>query len=339
MRPALKWLLMASLPLPALALAVTQGDTWPYLLPLLVILCLLGYLLHRRRCEHMLRHATGQLEETVARLTRELEQARDAPGRPARRTQRRLAGLHILLAEDNLLNQQVARDMLAHGGATVTIANNGVEALARLRQQRYDCVLMDIQMPEMDGLEAVRRIRADTATAGLPVIALTANARPEEREQYLALGMNDVIGKPIDLEPLYAALLKWSVRAAVADGGAPAVPADTAVLDMSVLSRLCVDSPERLARYLEVFLVSLRQTIAELQAAVGREEMAAVAMLGHKIKSSACAVGAAELTALAQALEHLGAGGCVAHARALAGRLPGMVERIEAQVALQRGTA
>ncbi len=257
---------------------------------------------------------------------------------------RRLAGLQILVAEDNLLNQQVAREMLAHGGATVTIANNGVEALARLKQQQYDCVLMDIQMPEMDGLEAVRHIRADAATACLPVIALTANVRPEEREQYLAQGMNDVVGKPIELEQMYAAVLKWAVRMAGAGvgggGGGGAAPAsDTAVLDLSVLSRLCVDSPERLESYLEVFLASLRQTLAELQAAVAREDMVAIAMLGHKIKSSASAAGAAELAALAQELERLGTNGGVAQARELAGRLPGVVERIEAQVVLLRGAA
>ena len=264
---------------------------------------------------------------------------------------RRLAGLQILVAEDNLLNQQVARDMLAHGGATGTIANNGVEALARLKQQQYDCVLMDIQMPEMDGLEAVRRIRADAATACLPVIALTANVRPEEREQYLAQGMNDVVGKPIELEQMYAAVLKWAVRTAGAAGagvvgvgvgavGIGAAPAsDMAVLDLSVLSRLCVDSPERLESYLEVFLASLRQTLSELQAAEAREDMVAIPMLGHKIKSSASAAGAAELAALAQELERLGRNGGIAQARELAGRLPGMVERIEAQVALLRGAA
>ncbi|MYM98553.1 transporter substrate-binding domain-containing protein, partial [Duganella vulcania] len=120
-----------------------------------------------------------------------------------------LRGMRILLTEDNLLNQQVASDLLADAGAQVTVAGHGGEALDRLRRQPFDCVLMDIQMPEMDGLEAVRHIRADPALRALPVIALTANARSEERQQYLAAGMNDVASKPIDAALLFDMLLKW----------------------------------------------------------------------------------------------------------------------------------
>ncbi|MBC7859937.1 MAG: transporter substrate-binding domain-containing protein [Burkholderiaceae bacterium] len=120
-----------------------------------------------------------------------------------------LRGARVLLAEDNLLNQQVAIDLLQDAGVVVLLASNGVEALALLGEERVDCVLMDVQMPEMDGLEAVRRIRATPSLSGLPVIALTANARQEERQQYIAAGMNDFIGKPFTPEALHGMLGKW----------------------------------------------------------------------------------------------------------------------------------
>ncbi|MES2113868.1 MAG: transporter substrate-binding domain-containing protein [Pseudomonadota bacterium] len=262
---------------------------------------------------------------------------------PVMASQRCLAGIRILLTEDNPLNQQVAHDMLADAGATVLIADNGVEALAILGRQTVDCVLMDIQMPEMDGLEAVRRIRADPALCALPVVALTANARQEEREQYLAAGMNDVISKPVDFELLYGAVRKWAGCAADVAGqrqqaaGKPLCDGGPCALDLSVLSRLCVDNPERLARYVDVFVGSLQQSVTELQVALERRDLAAIGLLGHKVKSSASAAGAGELAALGQALEGMGKDGSLAQAAALIGRLPAQLERIRAQVALQPG--
>ncbi|MDD5179778.1 MAG: ATP-binding protein [Gallionellaceae bacterium] len=118
-------------------------------------------------------------------------------------------GARILLAEDSLFNQQVAAEFLEDAGATVCVANNGEEALDLLRQEPFDCVLMDVQMPGMDGLEATRLLRADAALAGIPVIALTANASNEDRGRCLASGMNDFIGKPFKPNNLYATLAKW----------------------------------------------------------------------------------------------------------------------------------
>ncbi len=119
-----------------------------------------------------------------------------------------LKGARILLAEDHPFNQLVAKEFLESAGATVSVANNGQEALALLRKEHFDCVLMDVQMPVVDGLEATRLIRADATLAKIPVIALTANALSEDRERCLAAGMNDFISKPFKPDNFYTTIAK-----------------------------------------------------------------------------------------------------------------------------------
>ena len=118
-------------------------------------------------------------------------------------------GLHVLLAEDNLLNQEVAIDLLQHAGLVVDLATDGEEALALARQFPYDLILMDLQMPRMDGTTATRHIRALPAHADTPILAMTANAFDEDRQASLAAGMNDHINKPVSPQVLYTALLRW----------------------------------------------------------------------------------------------------------------------------------
>ena len=122
----------------------------------------------------------------------------------------RLRGLPILLAEDNLINQMVATELLASKGFAVDVADNGREAIAMLQQKPYGLVLMDIQMPEMDGLQAIRLIRQMPRFKDLPVLAMTANAMGGDREMCLAAGMNDHIAKPIDPPTLYKSIIKWA---------------------------------------------------------------------------------------------------------------------------------
>jgi len=121
-----------------------------------------------------------------------------------------IQGASILLVEDNFLNQQVGEELLRQVKMNVTIANNGVEALALLKKQAFDLVLMDIQMPEMGGIEATERIRRlTTETRKIPIIAMTANAMAKDRQASLNAGMDDYISKPVDPDKLYACLLKW----------------------------------------------------------------------------------------------------------------------------------
>ena len=119
-----------------------------------------------------------------------------------------IRGARLLVAEDNEINQQVAREILESAGFLVELASNGREAVERVRSGRYDAVLMDIQMPVMDGLEATRELRADGRFGDLPVIAMTAHAMAGDREQSLAAGMNDHVTKPIDPDALFAVLLR-----------------------------------------------------------------------------------------------------------------------------------
>jgi len=131
--------------------------------------------------------------------------------------------LHILLAEDNPINQQLALILLKKMGYSPDIAANGKEVLDRLHDAHYDIIFMDVQMPEMDGLEATRAIRSQTRstnptsspTVSAPspiIIAMTANTTSQDREQCLASGMNDYLSKPIDLPELTSMLQKWATQ-------------------------------------------------------------------------------------------------------------------------------
>ncbi|MCF3631053.1 PAS-domain containing protein [Thalassospiraceae bacterium LMO-SO8] len=134
---------------------------------------------------------------------------------------KRIAGLRVLLVEDNEINQQVAREFLGLAGVTVDIASNGKIAIAMVAETPYDAVLMDVQMPLMDGYQATEIIRADSRYNDLPIIAMTAHAMQSEREKCLAVGMNDHVTKPIDPNRLYAVLATWAARS----GSHPAKPA------------------------------------------------------------------------------------------------------------------
>ncbi|MCK7582943.1 MAG: response regulator [Chromatiales bacterium] len=121
----------------------------------------------------------------------------------------RLRGAHVLLVEDNELNQELALELLSSNGLSVEVANNGLEALERLDASRFDGVLMDCQMPLMDGYTATQAIRLRPELAELPVIAMTANVMSGDRERALAAGMNDHIGKPIDVCELFTTMAGW----------------------------------------------------------------------------------------------------------------------------------
>ncbi len=136
---------------------------------------------------------------------------RDAakPTAQGRDAVRPIRGAHILLVEDNEVNQQVASELLEQAQLVVSIANNGREAVDMVGEQSFDCVLMDVQMPVMDGYAATRAIRRDARFQDLPIIAMTANAMAGDRERCLEAGMNDHVPKPINPKDMYGALAKW----------------------------------------------------------------------------------------------------------------------------------
>jgi two-component system sensor histidine kinase/response regulator len=120
-----------------------------------------------------------------------------------------LVGAHVLLVEDNEVNQIVAGTILRKAGLQVDVACNGQEALDRLATESYDVVLMDAQMPVLDGTATTRALRKIARHAELPVIAMTASVLPQDRRRCLDAGMNDFIAKPLDLPAMWDVLLKW----------------------------------------------------------------------------------------------------------------------------------
>src|SRR6185503_5022513 len=119
----------------------------------------------------------------------------------------RLTGTRILIVEDNAMNQQVVSELLDRAGAAVTVAGNGREALAQVEERQFDLVLMDLQMPEVSGIEAAETMRA--AGSEVPIVAMTASALPGDEQRCLDAGMNDYLSKPLNLERLSAALERW----------------------------------------------------------------------------------------------------------------------------------
>ena len=130
-------------------------------------------------------------------------------GLPLQAVQKTLAGRHLLVVEDEPINREIAQELLKDFGTTADTAENGRQALDLLKVGNYDLILMDMQMPEMDGLEATRRIRAQPQYTLLPIVAMTANAFAEDRERCMAAGMNDFIVKPVDPDELKLILLRY----------------------------------------------------------------------------------------------------------------------------------
>ncbi len=152
----------------------------------------------------------------------------------------RLRGARVLVVEDNPSSREITVELLEHNGICPSVAEDGQQALDRLGAERFDGVLMDCAMPVLDGYETTRRIRSIERLRDLPILAVTANATPEDRQRALACGMNDFISKPIEVHRTFRALAKWiTLTSTAADGGAHACPAGS-VLRETVGARLAV---------------------------------------------------------------------------------------------------
>lgn len=257
-----------------------------------------------------------------------------------------IRGASILLVEDNVFSQQVGQELLEDAGATVRIANNGKEALDMMFKERYDCVLMDVQMPVMDGYDATRFIRSDAQLKHALVIAMTANAGSEDRVRCMEAGMDEFITKPIAPHLLFAVLAKWLTRRggvrprAMPDTmkvppAAPVVPpcgTDPAVLDLAALGLTFGGEPLKMRKFALLFVESARAGMAEMAQALQQQDLAQLAELGHRTKSSARAVGAVGFAALCEAMEALRHGGDLEQAACLLARMQPELDELARQI-------
>ncbi|MDP3767106.1 MAG: response regulator, partial [Dehalococcoidia bacterium] len=278
----------------------------------------------------------GELQKTLTEVmgvaNQEASMFNAAP-----RTGSALLSGHVLVAEDNPVNQELAKAMLENLGCRVTIVATGVAAVAAVEQTAFDAVLMDVQMPEMDGLVATAAIRereARVQAGRVPIIALTANAFVQDREACLAAGMDDYIAKPFTIEKLRAALARRLSSAqgpGTASGGATeesrsaevdleapepeAASAPRATLDPSALDQIRAlerpGAPSIVGKVIQVYLTTTPQLLTTMRAGMAERDPEAVRQAAHSLKSASANLGAKGLAELCRALEgQAKAGGC-----------------------------
>jgi two-component system, sensor histidine kinase and response regulator len=254
----------------------------------------------------------------------------------------RLRDARILVVEDNRFNQQIVMEFLEAAGAQVTIADNGARALQSLGgEPRFDVVLMDVQMPVMDGHEATRRIRANPSTSDIPVIALTANTLTADRLACSNSGMNDFEPKPIDPERLYATIARWLPNPQTEAGKRATTatsPAASAGIDRSALARLVNYDPVKIRRFALKFVENSRATLLEMQNTSKHSDLVALGRLAHRLKSSAATVGAEAFSTLCKELELACQKNDAVQAAQLVAELAPALEGVNAELLVDGGT-
>jgi PAS domain S-box-containing protein len=221
----------------------------------------------------------------------------------------------ILLAEDNPVNQEIAVSVLVDAGHEVDVVENGREALTAVVDGNYDVVLMDVHMPEMDGIEATKAIRAlDDDKKDIPIIALTANAMVGDRERYLASGMNDYISKPFDPDRLLSSLvtsvhgidINPARQIETTDTSQPPVnevSGAVSVLDYKIIDPIKLGKPDLWRRLVDIYLRNSPDNLETIEQAIVNKDFSAVEMAAHTLKSSSANLGALPLSDLCQKAE------------------------------------
>ena len=239
--------------------------------------------------------------------------------------------LRILLAEDNVVNQKVALRLLEQMGYRADVAANGLEAVTAVERQPYDLVLMDVQMPEMDGLEASREIARRCPADRRPrIVAMTANAMQEDRERCLDAGMDDYVSKPIRVDELVAALERSAAREPDSTRtGAPAGSGGQPRIDRAAFEGLRATMGDTvLDELISTFVEDSQQLVGTMRRALGGKDAASVRRAAHSLKSNAAGFGAMPLSTLAKDLEALAASGSLDGAAPRVERLADECDRV-----------
>jgi len=247
--------------------------------------------------------------------------------------------LNILLAEDNVVNQRLAAKILEKRGHRVVVASNGKEAIEKLEGERFDLVLMDVQMPEMDGLEATRQIRnAEFGMGNIPIVAMTAHAMKEDRERCLAAGMDDYLSKPVNAEELFTVIEKLAdTLRAKENKGEKMVPASK---DNVPIAKDIFDLPKTLEvvdgdkdffkEIVGLFLENLPDSIAQIREAIANSDSNALDKAAHSLKGSVGNFGAKRAFEAAYRLEIIGREGRLAETDAALSKLEKELKDLEA---------
>jgi len=239
--------------------------------------------------------------------------------------------LHILLAEDNLVNQKLAVRLIEKRGHTLVVASNGREALAALESESFDVVLMDVQMPEMNGFEATAAIRDREKETGkhLPIIAMTANAMVGDRERCLAAGMDGYISKPIRIEELFEVIESLGSTAVAAKPGMSHRDASMSVLDSAAALARVEGDKDTLVEMTNLFLEEKPKLLAAVREAVSRRDAKALEYAAHALKGSVGNFSAEGAFQAALNLEIMGRQGDLSGAREAYELLHVQIERLQ----------
>jgi CheY-like chemotaxis protein len=242
--------------------------------------------------------------------------------------------LRILLAEDHAINQKLALQILGKIGYRADVAGNGLEVLAALDRQPYDVVLMDVQMPEMDGLEATRRIHQRWGNKRPRIIAMTANAMQGDREECLAAGMDDYVSKPVAIRELQIALERWGQTELPPVTLAPDSPQDwpSETIDWAVVDGLRAlqqeGQPDFVQAMTTLYLSDTPALIDAMQQAIMQGSAEELRSTAHALKGNSNSIGAKRMGALSLDLEKIGRGRTVEGAEPLLVELKREFDRV-----------
>ena len=246
---------------------------------------------------------------TPLQLSKSVEEAVNKQKKPVYvpgKRQQRFHGMQFLVVEDNIINREIAYELLTSEGAIVDLASGGIEGVDKIMTEArmYDLILMDIQMPDIDGLEATRRIRADSRWNNLPIVAMTANVSSEDREACIAVGMNGHVGKPVDLEELVNTVLLAVKREAVINKKQlPDNNSDQLIEDEITLLRRFSDNKELFKRVQGMFLDEMQKIVDEIAMCWQNKEWYESSKALHTLKGAAATMGAIRLAERARELE------------------------------------